>query len=186
VSPFRVAFVCTGNRFRSPLAERVLRQRVDDLPVEIESLGTLQLGPLEALPEAIREADRMGIDLTDHRARSLAGADLSDTDLVLGFERAHVVTAVVDAKASRDHTFTLPELVALLDRVDAPQDLTPADRARSLVRRAAAHRPPDPQLRSVPELSDPLGRRRDEQRGIALEVEELVGRLADVLFKAET
>ena len=181
---FTVAFVCSGNRFRSPLAEHLLRLRLDGRDVQIESLGTLELGSLPPLPEAQDEGRRRGLDLSDHRSRSLAGADLSGIDLVIGFERSHIVTAVIDAAAARDRTFTLPELVGLLDGLAAPDTAAPADRARALVRRAAARRPPDPQLLHVPELPDPLRRTPEEQRQIAADIEALVERLASSLFGA--
>jgi len=52
---FRIDFVCTGNRFRSPLAAELLRRAIGGLPVEVASVGTLDLGPLSALPEAMEE-----------------------------------------------------------------------------------------------------------------------------------
>jgi protein-tyrosine-phosphatase len=182
VSVFRIAFVCSGNRFRSPLAEHALRRALDNFPVEIQSLGTLELGSMAALPEAIVEGKRLGLDLGEHRSRSLAGADLSTTDLVVGFERLHLRSAVVEAKATRDRTFTLPELVGLLDGLEAPASPDPAQRARALVTRAAARRPSDPHLLSTPEVPDPLGRSGDDQRRIADNVQQLADSLARALF----
>ena len=114
--PLRVAFVCTGNRFRSPLAAALFESEAEGLPVEIASLGTLELGEEPALPEAVALAEGLGLDLSAHRARSVAELELGAYDLVLGFERKHVVASVVDAKAKIERTFTLPELLGAAAR----------------------------------------------------------------------
>jgi protein-tyrosine-phosphatase len=141
--------------------------------VEVSSLGTLDLGPEPALPEAVTLAQELGLDLAGHRARRLR--DLHDHDLVLGFERKHLMAAVVDAGAAVERTFTLPELVELLDRrrVGTPRE-----------RIAAAHaaRPPDFRNRPLPEIRDPLGLSAPEQRAVARAVEEQVSELAAALF----
>jgi protein-tyrosine phosphatase len=180
---FRVVFVCTGNRFRSPLAAAVFRAAANGLPVDVSSVGTLHLADVGVLPEAAEAARRFGLDLQDHRVRSLATTPLSGADLVVGFERMHVVTAVVDGKARRDRTFTLPELTGLLQRAAVPGAATPVERAREAVRSAAAQRPQDdPQLHAVPQLQDPLGLPRDEQNAIAGRVRELTLQLREQLF----
>ena len=178
MTPLFVTFICTGNRFRSPLAESLLRNAVDSAVVTTESMGTLELGSVPPLPEAVAAARRFGLDLSSHRARPLTGSDLSERDLVLGFERMHVITAVVDAKAPRDRTFTLPELIGLLSDPDPPALTSPQAR----IREAALRRSPDPGLGSIPELADPLRRSHAEQEWIADEIDRLVRRLARLLF----
>ena len=140
--------------------------------MEVSSLGTLDLGPVPALPEAVTLAAELGLDLASHRARQLD--DLRDRDLVVGFERKHVMAAVVDAGAPVEKTFTLPELVDLLDTRAGP----PRDRI------AAAHaaRPKDFRNREMPEIPDPLGLSAPEQRAVARTVQEQVSELAAALF----
>lgn len=182
MKPLTVTFVCTGNRFRSPLGELLLREALDASVVRTDSLGTLDLGPVPPLPEAVAAARRFGLDLSSHRARPLTGRDLSRTDLVIGFERQHVVRAVVDARASRDRTFTLPELVGLLvDLHESGHELSRGS-LRGRISEAAARRPADPGLRSIPELADPLRRPPAEQTRLADEIERLVRRLVSLLF----
>jgi protein-tyrosine phosphatase len=143
--------------------------------VEVSSLGTLDLGPVPALPEAVTLAEEVGIDLSSHRARRLG--ELSDHDLVLGFERKHVMAAVVDAGAAVERTFTLSELVELLiGRVPSPAD------ARERIAEAHAARPPDFRNRPMTEIRDPLGLPAPEQRAVAEAVEVQVSELADALF----
>jgi low molecular weight protein-tyrosine phosphatase len=177
---FQVAFLCSGNRFRSPLAAALLTEATAGLPVRVTSLGTLDIGPMSVLPEALEEAAKLGIDLSAHRAVRLLGEDLSALDLVLGFERLHVATAVVEAHARRERTFTLPELVGLLADVPTPPNDEPVERACLAVAAAHEARPPSHVL--PPELADPLGRPRRVQRETAVRLHELVGRLASGLF----
>ncbi len=179
---FEAVFVCTGNRFRSPIADAVLRREVGDLPVHVHSLGTLDLGVVPALPEAVAEGARLRLDLAAHRARPVLGADLAAADLVVGFERMHVVTAVVDAAARIEHTYTLPELVELLEQLDQQAGLDPLERARWAIDRAAALRPRDPRTDSLPELADPLGGTPTVFRSTADRVHDLTVRLAAGLF----
>jgi protein-tyrosine phosphatase len=175
-----VAFICTGNRFRSPLAELLFRRAAANVPVRTMSRGTLDLGPLPALVEAMEEAGRLGLDLSTHRSRSLEGEVLSSLDLVIGFERMHVVAAVVEAKAPRDRTFTLPELVLLLESAPRPTASEPIERAHQAVARIAATRF---DRYSPPEIPDPLGHPRPVFEETAAGLDDLVQRLAYRLFE---
>jgi protein-tyrosine phosphatase len=179
---YEVAFVCTGNRFRSPLAAAAFATLVKS-PVCTVSAGLLGLGPVPALPEAVELARSVGLDLTAHRATDLRAVDFEPFDLVLGFERSHVQAAVVDASARIERTFTLPELVLLLEKI--PERAThsaPIARARERVAEAHAAREPSFRTSGMPEVEDPLGRSRREQRAIGEEVCQLTDRLARLLF----
>ena len=184
--PFSVVFVCTGNRFRSPLAAALMRQQTIGLPVEVGSVGTLDVGAAPVLQGAAAAADSLGLDLADHRAKHLAGSDLGSVDLVVGFERIHVATAVVEAGAQRSRSFTLPELVVLLEEDETVEpgglEIGPAEIARGRVRRAAAGRTREVATDHAPELSDPLGLPLDQQRQTAERVRDLTMRLARELF----
>jgi protein-tyrosine phosphatase len=180
VAEFDVVFLCTGNRFRSPLAAALFARATEGLPVRVRSLGTLDVGPVSVLPEALEEAASLGLDLSAHRACKLTGEDLSDADLVVGFERMHVASAVVEAGARRERTFTLPELVGLLDAIGPLSGRDPVERARSALQAAHESRPASHAL--VPQVADPLGRPRRAQTKTAKQLEELVSRLAAELF----
>lgn len=175
---FDVVVICSGNRFRSPLAEAVLRSKTGGLPVRVRSFGTLGLPSGEALSQALELAPQFGLDLTAHRSHPLAGADLSDADLVIGFELVHVALAVVDAKAHRERAFLITELVAALDETEPPQAYGVVERARATVQQADAARPGG----ALTEVADPLGGPASGYEKSAEEVYRLTTRVAERLF----
>jgi protein-tyrosine phosphatase len=177
-----LVFVCTGNRFRSPIAAALFRKETNGLPVNVRSAGLLDLGPIPALDEALALADELGIDLHGHAARPLASIDLHGVDLVIGFERMHVVSAVMEGKVPLERAFTLPELVRLLDGLPAPEAEEPVSRARQLVAAAQAMRPPGRENIGRPELRDPFGGPNRLYRKIAEAVRDETRQLAAGLF----
>jgi len=160
---FRIVVICSGNMFRSPLVEGFIRQQTAGLPVEVSSRGALDLTAGPPHPGAVEGAARLGVDISGHRSRPLARTYLSGVDLVLGFERAHVSRAVVECGAPREKTFTLLELVDLLEAAPAPDAPSSVERARSAVEQANQYRRPR-EGRPLPELADPLGESARGQR----------------------
>jgi arsenate reductase len=63
----RVLILCTGNSARSQMAEGLWRHLAGDR-YEVFSAGT---HPSQARPEAIAVMAELGIDLTDHRSKSV-------------------------------------------------------------------------------------------------------------------
>lgn len=179
---FHVVFVCTGNRFRSVLAEHRLRRATAGLPVRVSSLGTLEDVGVPALADAVELGMAAGLDLAQHRSRTLRGQDLRAADLVVGFERNHVASAVVEAGAPRKKTFGAYELVEILARIESPDGPSLPERARAAVARANAARAES--KRAFRELPDPVGRGRTVAAETARLVGDQVGRIAFGLFGA--
>jgi protein-tyrosine phosphatase len=178
---FDVVVICTGNRFRSPIAASILRGATDGLPVRVRSFGTLDLAPSQVLPEALELAPSLGLDLTSHRSRPLAGQDLGSADLVIGFERIHVSRAVVDYGASRERAFLLTELVERLEGLTLAEELDPVERARVAVREADETRT-NANWPILEEIADPIGGPPAAFRATADRVARLTNRLAALLF----
>lgn len=84
-----IVVLCTGNICRSPIAEAVLRERLNQPEVSISSAGTSALvgEPADAL--AVEVSRRYGFDLAPHRARQALPPLLLEADLVLVMTRAH-------------------------------------------------------------------------------------------------
>jgi protein-tyrosine-phosphatase len=179
---FHVVFICTGNRFRSVLAEHHLRRATSGLPVSVTSFGTLNAPGVAPLADAVELAAVAGLDLGAHRSRPLHGQDLRGADLVVGFERNHVASAVVDAGAPREKTFGAYELAELLSRIELPGDLSVQERARHAVARANAGRADSG--RAFRELADPVGRGSSFAAETAALVRDQVARIAFGLFGA--
>jgi protein-tyrosine-phosphatase len=182
VDTFSITFVCTGNRFRSPLAEAFVRRLTPGLPVTTDSYGTLSQEHAPPLPEAVELAMACGISLSDHRTRYLNNASLQDVDLLLGFEPAHVQQAVVDAQAPRARSFTLHDFVSLLPTggLAAPREDV-LDRARSLVA-ATGERFAELNKPTMGAMPDPFGGPWKVYRQTASDIRDLSIILVESLF----
>jgi protein-tyrosine-phosphatase len=175
-----VVFVCSGNRARSPLAEALFRRYSAGAATAVSSAGTLDLGPVPALPHAVKAGRRLGIDLSGHRAKALREGALSSVDLVLGFEPAHVSTAITQGDASADKTFLLNELLMLLHPVSSEPGRVA--RARAMIADADARR-----VRSLPHtpalfVADPVGQPLRVMHRTASDIDRLVRELIVRLF----
>ena len=164
---FEVVFVCTANRARSPIAEALLvAQGVPS--VVARSVGLLELGSVPALEQAVSAAAHFGLDLSAHRTQVLERGTLTDADLVVGFEPAHVSAAIVDGGAGVERTFSLAELSGILSSLAST--LSPALGREEV--RALAHASRPGGFLSTPVIRDPLGG-TDQQ--VLDAVEEIAG-----------
>jgi protein-tyrosine phosphatase len=145
---FRVLHVCTGNICRSPMAEHLmregLRQRLRDRADRfvVESAGTWGHtgSPMETY--ALSTLAAYDIDGAAFAARELVAEHVVAADLILGATREHRAAAVVLHPRAAARTFTLREFARLAGAVDPATlpDGDPVERARALVRAAAANR----------------------------------------------
>lgn len=86
-----ILFVCLGNICRSPLAEGILRHRIEaaglSAAVSVDSAGTASWHTGKSPdPRSIAIAARNGIDLTSQRARQVAPADFTCFDMILAMD----------------------------------------------------------------------------------------------------
>ncbi|WP_431804855.1 low molecular weight protein-tyrosine-phosphatase [Microbacterium sp. bgisy203] len=94
VAPFRVAFVCTGNICRSPMAEVVFRgfaERAglsDHVAVTSSGTGDWHVGE-RADARTVEALRRRGYDGTAHRARQFSLDDFDRNDLIVPLDRSH-------------------------------------------------------------------------------------------------
>lgn len=86
-----VLFVCTANRFRSPLAAAFFRKELEQTSStlhqwKVDSAGTWTVPGLPALPETSLLARKYDLDLTRHRSKTVTAPLLTDQDLILVME----------------------------------------------------------------------------------------------------
>lgn len=161
--PVTVLFVCTGNWHRSPIAEHVLRTRLDELGVRdliVRSAGTMARSG-HALPAGtLRVLAERGIDASGFVTTTLDVAALADVDLLVAAAREHRAAAVTLRPALLKGAFTLRELARICRTIDTVEltATTAATRLLELARLAASRRsltmPAEP---SLDDLGDPIG-----------------------------
>jgi protein-tyrosine-phosphatase len=182
LDPFSIVFICSGNRFRSPLAEAFVRRLTVDLPVVVRSFGTLQLGAAPALAEARKLGASYGVDLSEHRTRLIGVESIEEADLVIGFDQGHVRRGVIDANASTKRSFTFLQIIALLEDMDELEATDVVQRARLAVEEAAVRRDGAPDAWEAAAIADPFGRSWRVYRETAAQIRELSLSLVDGLF----
>jgi protein-tyrosine phosphatase len=178
---FSIVFVCTGNRFRSPVAEAFVRRLTLGLGIDVGSCGVLNLDSSPALPEAIEIGMWYGVDLSQHRTKWLQDVALADTDLVVAFQRSHLRDAVVEASARRERSFLFRELVGLLQEGQPPTSGDAVSHARTAIAEAADRRS-EATARSDLSMPDPFGSTWKTYRRTAEEIHSLAIALTSALF----
>jgi protein-tyrosine phosphatase len=175
--------ICTGNICRSPMAEgftrRLLRERgIEDVQVVSAGVsGWEGSGPTE---EAVQALQEKGIDISHHSARRLNRTLIESADLVIAMSREHRDATLRIAPSAARRTFTIKELVHLLeaDRALAPEnELSPYERMMARIERANARRAAPPGATRHEDVGDPLGKGLAAFRDAAWELERLSERL---------
>ncbi len=178
---FEVVFVCSGNRCRSPAAEQWLNRFSPGPWLRATSAGTLDLRASGPPHEMVEVASEMGLDLAGHRSRHVSSAGLDKADLVIGMALEHVATSVVDWGADSARSFTLVELVDLLEEVGPVEETQPEDRASKLVAAAHEERSRKKGAKHAIDIVDPIGGPYRLYRDVTEQIRDLCSRLASVL-----
>jgi protein-tyrosine phosphatase len=104
---FRIAFVCSGNICRSPMAEVVIRAKAaehgleDVVTVESSGTGDWHVGE-QADRRALAALAARGYDGARHRARQFEPADFPAIDLVVALDEGHERALRSWARSPRD------------------------------------------------------------------------------------
>ncbi len=121
----RILFVCLGNICRSPTAEAVFRQRVQQAGlsahVSIDSAGTGDWHIGKAPDRrACQAAKARGYDLSSLRARQVTRADFQQFDLILAMDKSNLADLQrLNAEAGK------AEVDLYLRRYGLPQEEVP-------------------------------------------------------------
>ncbi|MDO4793987.1 MAG: hypothetical protein Q3993_07360 [Filifactor alocis] len=87
----KIAFVCTGNTCRSPMAEYYLRKLIEEREIKgirVTSFGLGGFPGYEASLNSIRAMEELDIDISDHRSRT-ANPETLDQGLFLTMACSH-------------------------------------------------------------------------------------------------
>ena len=110
----KIVFVCTRNRFRSPLASAILKRELATrkIPGEwiVESAGSWVQDLLPPTPEAFIEAAKRSLDLSSHISQGIEALDLDSVDLLLVMEMGQKESILLDFPKLSGRTFLLSEL----------------------------------------------------------------------------
>jgi len=104
-----ILFVCTANQCRSPMAEGLMRRKLEREgradEIRAASAGVDALDGWRATENSIQAMAARGIDISGHRSRAATDKILQDAALILTMERAHanVLQALFPAHAERVH-----------------------------------------------------------------------------------
>jgi len=110
-----ILFVCTANRFRSPLAAALFDKYLQDSGEEgywqVSSAGTWAIPgePVISLLEPV--ADELGLDLSGHRSSTLDERMLRYHDLILVMEPGQKEALLAEYPAQREHVYLLSQVV---------------------------------------------------------------------------
>ena len=99
----RVLMVCLGNICRSPLAEGILKSKVDKGKVVVDSAGTgaYHVGELPD-PRSIAVAKEYNLDITDQRARKFTSNDFDLYDHIYVMDSSNYANVISLARNERD------------------------------------------------------------------------------------
>lgn len=171
--PFRVLAVCIGNVCRSPLMERLLRDRLPG-EVVVESAGLLAMVGEPMEPNAAAELTRLGGSADGFTARQFQHHMAAKADLVLA-ATADVRSRVLEEYPSAlRRSFTLLEFAYLAPQ--APRELSSPT---ELIAWAAANR--SLALGQELDIIDPIGRGPEVHRQAADLIDGAVGFIAAAL-----
>jgi len=115
----KILFVCTANRFRSPLAayyfQNLLEKDEHAEDIVVESAGTWTRDGLPATGDAQELAATMGISLSQHRSREVTNPILQSADLILVMETGQKEAIVHEFPSTKDRIFLLSEVVTKVE-----------------------------------------------------------------------
>jgi protein-tyrosine phosphatase len=112
----RILMVCLGNICRSPLAEGILRSKVDPERVDVDSAGTAGYHQGSSPDDrSITVARKFGIDISRQRCRIFQAEDFAEFDLIYVMDRENLehILSLATSKEERQKVRLLLEEAGL-------------------------------------------------------------------------
>ena len=98
-----VLMVCLGNICRSPLAEGILKSKVDTTRIKVDSAGTAGYhvgNPPD--PRSIKVARENGIDISNQRCRKFIASDFDRFDVIYAMDKSNYGNIIGLARNKED------------------------------------------------------------------------------------
>jgi len=136
---------------------------------------------LAAPDEVVEVMLRRGVDLTSHRSTTLTTSMVADADLVVGMSLRHVQEAVLAEPVAWERSFRLKEIVR---RGEFVGPRLPGQDVAAWIRAAQGDRDRTALAHVSPEgdVADPYGGPYAGYEATAVELDDLTGRLAALLW----
>ncbi len=109
-----IIFVCTANICRSPVAEAVLRDRLQKRGLAewtVSSAGTWAMMKRGASRNSVLVLAEQGLDISHHQSQLIEGRHLVAADLVVCMESGHAEALRVEFPQHAGKIFMLSEMV---------------------------------------------------------------------------
>ena len=127
-----VLFVCTANRFRSPIAEAAFRKLLRERGIEhiwrVGSAGSWTKDGLSPVPSAAWMLEHLGLDMSKHHSRSISRELIAQYQLILVMEKNQKEALQTEFPELNRKVFMLTEIcsgpvVDIPDPVSQPEEL---------------------------------------------------------------
>lgn len=123
----KILMVCLGNICRSPLAEGILKSKVDPDKIHVESAGTgdWHIGQLPD-KRSIKVAREHGLDITDQRGRQFNKSDFHTFDMIFVMDTSNyedVLSLASNEEDKKKVHFILNEIFPK-ENLDVPDPYT--------------------------------------------------------------
>lgn len=109
-----VLFICTANRFRSPLASaifsKLLRESGNSETFKVSDAGTWTEEGLAVTREALVFGESIGVDLSKHTSQVINAKILSEHQLVIVMEMGHKEAIISEFPEAAKKVYVMTEI----------------------------------------------------------------------------
>ena len=120
-----ILFVCTANRCRSPMAERLFLKKLSQYEPGVDhwrvtSAGTWAEDGISPDEKLISVMDEFGIDIRDHQSRMVSRSIIEAQDLILVMEKGHLEALAFEFPVKANCVFLLSKMIGKEHDIEDP------------------------------------------------------------------
>lgn len=119
-----ILFVCSANQCRSPMAEALFRDHLEQMGVgdewRVESAGVWAMVEAPAMALACEVMKERGLDISDHQSQGVSTELLREFDLILVMEDMHRKSLQRNYPEAADKVYLLTAMADQEGNVDDP------------------------------------------------------------------